>query len=167
MNDDINSKVYAAMQTGKPYKTYKKTILGKASVKILNPFSQKPEEVILQGNPKKNEEGCFVDVWSEMEDVFLKRSNVSHIKRGVLIPFDRESTKLEPDVNKYNVLTDEELYDLLSNPFFKLQNALNKMTSPAPVYRLLSLAEEEEKSVKIVNAIKGRLAEIQEQEFKS
>ena len=37
----------------------------------------------------------------------------------------------------------------------------NKMTSEARLYRMLTFAEEQEKSEKIINLIKGRLSEVQ------
>jgi hypothetical protein len=163
--ENLSMDVVSAMSAEKPYKTYKKTILGKAAVKIFNPLTQKPEELLLQGNPSKNEKGCFVDVWSEQENVFLKRMNERHMREGILIPFDRDKTPVEEEVNKYNVLTDDELYGLLNSPFFKLRNALNKMTSQAPVLRLITMAEQEEKSEKILKEIRGRLSELQELEY--
>ena len=160
MNKD--SKMYSAMQTDNPYATYKKVILGKASVKVINPFSEHPEEIILEGNPGKNDEGCFVDVWSLEQDMFFQRMNVTLIKQGVLVPYDRVAKPVIQEVNKYNVMTDEELYELLTAPFFSLSNALEKMDSEAPVQRLLSMAEMEDLSEKKINHIKSRLQELQE-----
>jgi hypothetical protein len=91
--------------------------------------------------------------------------NERHMREGILIPFDRDKTPVEEEVNKYNVLTDDELYGLLNSPFFKLRNALNKMTSQAPVLRLITMAEQEEKSEKILKEIRGRLSELQELEY--
>ena len=163
--ENLSMEVVSAMSAEKPYKTYKKTILGKVSVKIFNPLSQKPEEVLLKGDPSKNDKGCFVDVWSEQELVFLKRMNEKHLREGVLILFDREKTPIVEDINEFNVLTDDELYELLNSPFFKLQNTLNKMTSQAPVLRLITIADQEEKSAKIVKVLKARLSELQELEY--
>jgi hypothetical protein len=165
-----DAQVFSAMQTGNPFRTYKKTILGKVYVKILDPFraeSGAQADLILSGDPKKNHEGCFIDVWTEKEDVYLRRMNAPHFKEGILIPFDRSKNPAESNVNPYNVMTDEELFELLNSPFFKLQNAYNKMTSQAPVLRLLDMAEHEEKSEKIINALRGRLSELQKVELES
>ena len=67
--ENMTMEVVSAMAAEKPYKTYKKTILGKVAVKVFNPLTQKPEEVIIQGNPAKNESSCYIDVWSEQENV--------------------------------------------------------------------------------------------------
>ena len=163
--ENLSMEVVSAMSAEKPFKTYKKTILGKVAVKVFNPLTQRPEELILKGNPSKNEPGCFIDVWSEQENVYLKRMNSRHMREGVLIVVDREKVPVEEEVNEFNVLTDDELYELLNSPSFKLQNALKKMTSQAPVQRLLTIAEQEEKSEKIMDNIRGRLAELQELEY--
>ena len=164
MTEINSSTIYSAMQTGIPYKSYRKTILGKVEVKYLDPFEEKIGVILLQGHPNHNDETCFIDMWSEKEDAFFKKINANHIKNGVIIPFNRASIPVA-ESNPYNVLTDEELFDLLNNPFFKLQQARNKMTSQAPVYRLLTIAESEEKSEKIINHIKARLSELQEHEL--
>jgi hypothetical protein len=161
----MSMDVVAAMAEERPYKTYKKTILGKVAVKVYNPLKQAPEEVILQGDPSKNDKGCFVDVWSEQENVYLKRMNERHMREGVLLLIEREALPVIEDVNEFNVMTDEELNEVLNSPFFTLRNALNKMTSEAPVQRLITLAEEQEKSEKILQEIRARLAELQELDF--
>lgn len=163
--ENLSMDVVSAMSAETPFNTYKKTILGKVVVKVFNPLTQRTEELLLKGDPSKNEKGCFVDVWSEQENVYLKRMNEKHMREGILIPFDRQKTPLKEDINKYNVLTDEELYDLLNSPFFKLQNSLNKMTSQAPVLRLITIADQEEKSEKILKVLRARLAELQELEY--
>ena len=163
--ENLSMEVVSAMSAEKPFKTYKKTILGKVAIKVFNPLVQRPEELLLKGDPRKNEKGCFIDVWSEQENVYLKRMNERHMREGILIPFDRGKTPVDEKINKFNVLTDEELYDLVNSPFFKLRNALNKMTSQAPVLRLITIAEDEEKSEKILKEIRARLAELQELEY--
>lgn len=151
------------MQNDAPYATYKKVILGKASVKVINPFSENPEEHILEGNPGKNDKGCFVDVWSVEGDMFFRSMNEDLLSHGVIVPYDRVSKPLVSAVNEYNIMSDEELFELLNSPFFKLEAALSKMDSEAPVQRILVIAEQEEKSEKILNHIKSRLQELQEQ----
>jgi hypothetical protein len=160
MNKDAN--VYSAMQKDAPYATYKKVILGKASVKVINPFSENPEEHILEGNPGKNDDGCFVDVWSVEGDMFFQKQNALLLKQGVLVKFDREQNPLVAEVNEYNIMDDEQLFELLEAPFFTLRAALEKMDSEAPVQRLLVIAEEEELSEKKIKHVKSRLQELQE-----
>jgi hypothetical protein len=160
MNKD--AKVYSAMQKDAPYTTYKKVILGKASVKVINPFSENPEEHILEGNPGQNDEGCFIDVWSVEGDMFFQKQNALLLKQGVLVKFDREQNPMVAEVNEYNIMDDEQLYELLKAPFFSLEAALNKMDSEAPVQRMLVIAEQEEVSSKRIGHIEARLAELQE-----
>lgn len=162
MEISVDPTVFSAMQVGIPYKTYKKTILGRVEVQYLDPFKRLPASTILKGDPTKNDEGCFIDVWSEQEDVFFKKANLALIKSGQIIQFDRSKLSGEPEINPYHVMSDEEIIEILNKPFFTLQQALNKITAEAPLVRILELAEKEEKSSKILNIIKGRLAEVQE-----
>jgi len=157
----METSVFSAMQTDKPYKTYKKTILGKVYVTVLNPFSEKPEGLILQGNQKKNEEGSLVDVWNQKEDVFFKRMNKKHLESGVVVEYTRPGNVPISEEEKYNTLSDEEMDKLLDGKFLAISAAYNKMTSEAAVYRLLELAREKDLSEKIISHIESRLAEIQ------
>lgn len=161
MQNQINSAIFSAMQTGKPYKSYKKTILGQAFVNVLNPFFNQPEGRILRGNPNTNDPDCIVDIWSEQEDVFFKRMNRKSLSEGVLVEFARAEAQEPTEEELMNSMSDEELEKLLASKFFTLSNALSKFTSEAPVYRLLSMAERMEKSEKILDIIRARLAEIQ------
>ena len=68
-----NYDVYTKMQAGTPYASYKKTSLGKVFVSALDPFSGNPVGIILEG--EKGDEKEYVDVWSEGEDVFFKKTN--------------------------------------------------------------------------------------------
>ena len=157
--------VYSLMQTGTPYKSYIKTILGKLYVNIWDSFTNKPIGIIIQGNPKTEDiESCIVDVWSEQEDVYLKRTNKRHFDTGYLIEYKRiEKTKEKSP----NDLTDDELNSLLNSKFLTLQSAVNKMTSVAPIFRMIEMAKEQEKSQKIITFLEGKLSAIQLQEYKT
>lgn len=157
-SDELTQNIYSAMQTNRPYAIYKKTILGKVYLTVLNPFSGHPEGMILHGNPAKNQEGCFIEVWSEKEDVFLKKLNKTHFKEGTLQVWKPKKTKEEKLLSDW---TDEEVKELINSPFLKLQSVLNKTTSESFVLRILNTAHELEKSEKILNAIRARLSEIQ------
>jgi hypothetical protein len=161
MDTNSESAVFSAMQTEKPYKSYRKTILGQVYVKILNPFNDKdPIGVILSGENNTGDD-AIVQVWSQKEDQFLRTMNKKHFERGYLVEYDLPEVRTVSEDEKYNTLSDDELKKLLSSKYFKLQAEINKMTSEAPLYRLLEFADEAEKSEKIVNVIKGRLSEIQ------
>lgn len=161
METNTESAIFSAMQTGQPYKSYRKTILGQVYVKILNPFNDvDPMGLILSGE-KNTEDTAIVHVWSAKEDQFIRSMNKTHFERGYLVEYKPPEERVVSEDEKYNTLNDGELQKLLSSKYFTLQAAVNKMTSEAPLYRLLTFAEEKEKSEKIINLIKGRLSEVQ------
>jgi hypothetical protein len=145
------------MQTGKPYKSYKKTILAKIYVQLLDPFSETPVGLILETNPKFPGRD-IVDVWSEKEDVFFKRANKRQFDQGNIIPHTRpEIVNEEPKIESYS---DEKLTEIVNSKFLTLQSILNKVETEAVLFRMITIAKEQEKSVKIVGAIEARLSEI-------
>jgi len=161
METNTESAVFSAMQTEKPYKSYKKTILGQVYVNILNPFNDKdPMGLILFGETNQ-EDTAIVNVWSAKEDHYLRSMNKRHFERGYLVEYQTPESKVVTDEEKHNTLSEDELKKLLSSKYFTLEAAVNKMTSEAPLYRLLVLATEQDKSEKIISFIKGRLSEVQ------
>lgn len=162
----LDSSVYSLMQTGKPYKSYIKTILGKVYVTVLNPFTGEPEGKIIKGNPKgKDKDDCIVDFWSEIEDAFFRRMNKRHLEAGELIPYTRKEEAVSE--RSPNDLTEEELDELLTSRFMTLQHRVNRMTSVSPVFRLIERARELEKSEKIIKFLEGKLSELQLQDYGS
>lgn len=161
MQGNFNNAILEAMSEGKPFKTYKKTILGVLNVIRLDPIGSKPDGVLVKGDPIKNEEDCLIDVWSQVEDTFFRKMNRRHLESGRLISFERkvEEGPKEKMVEEYS---DEELEELvLKKKFFTLQNVLSKTESEALVYRLRTLAEKLEMSEKITKVIDSRLSELQ------
>jgi hypothetical protein len=151
----MESKDYSAMQQGKPYSSFKKTILGKLFVKVLDPFRREPSNIILKGSG----DNCVIDAWTIEEDLYIRRSNPEHIRNGYLIPYTRkETTEVVDNVNN---LSDEEMINLLDSKFLALQAKVKKMTSVAPIFRLLEVARGLEKSEKIIKYLEGELARIQ------
>lgn len=156
-------QTYSLMQTGTPYKSYIKTILGKIYITVLDPFSSRPEGMIIEGNPKGNtKEDCIIDIWDEKGNAYFVRANKRHFEMGNLIEYKRKQAKPEKSANE---ITDEELEEILNSKFFTLQNKLNKFTSVAPVFRMLDMAQELEKSEKIIKTIEAKLSEIQSNEY--
>jgi len=150
-------ETFSNMQTGKPYKSYKKTILAKIYVQLLDPFSETPVGLILETNPKFPGRD-IVDVWSEKEDVFFKRANKRQFDQGNIIPHTRpEIVNEEPKIESYS---DEKLTEIVNSKFLTLQSILNKVETEAVLFRMITIAKEQEKSVKIVGAIEARLSEI-------
>lgn len=167
MVQKMDANIYSKMQTGEPYKTYKKTTLGRVAVLIINPFTGEPDEEILSGDPSKNEEGCFIHMWSDKEDAYFKRANFKHLQRGNLISIESKNINEPSKEELANVFTDDELKKLLNSRFLTLQSALNKMTSATPVYRLITFAKELEKSEKIIKVLEARVAELEGFEVES
>ena len=161
MDTKMESADFSALQTEKPYKSYRKTILGQVYVKFLNPFNDiDPMGLVLFGKTNQ-EDTAIINVWTPKEDQYLRTMNKKHFERGYLVEYTAPEHRVVPEEEEYNTLSDEELNKLLSSKFFSLQAAVNKMTSEAPLYRLLVFATEQEKSEKIISLIKGRLSEVQ------
>jgi len=153
--------IYAAMQSGEPLAVYKKAIVGKVHAIVLNPFTDQPEGVILEGNPGKVEEldSQIVELWTTKSKLFFERMNKKHIAAGRLILIDR--AKLPEVPPSPNIISDEEIDGLLESKFLALKARLDKFTDPAPVFRLLNRARELDKSEKIVQHIEERLSQLQ------
>lgn len=163
MQGITDNDVYSAMQTGTPYRSYIKTILGQVYVTYLNPFTDKPEGRILKGNPRQHDRNSIIEIWNEKEDVFFKRLNTRHFDTGTIIEY-KKPENVEESVSP-NQITDDEIVELLGQKFLALQNKINKMTSIAPVYRILELAKEHEKSDKIIKFIETKLSALQAEEY--
>lgn len=153
--------IYSAMQTGKPYKTYKKVILGKVYLRVLNPFDDKPMGVHLVGNPKRNSEGCFFHTWNEKQDVFLKRMNKAHFKDGTLVETELKPKQEDQNEKLYSDYTEADIEEIVKSKFFALVKVLEDAESEAFVYRILSKAEELDRPEATINAIQERLSDIQ------
>lgn len=161
MQKEFNPQVFADMQEGKPYKSYIKTILGKVFIETLDPFSNAPFGTLLVGNPRTPDATCIVDVWSPMEDAFFRRRNRKHLESGTLIQYERTSDATDIKPEFMADASDEKLIELLGKKYLALITDLNKITSEVTIQRLITLARENEKSVKILAAIEARLSELQ------
>jgi len=155
------SSQYAKMQTGEPYATYKKTQPGILVVRVLNPFSQREEELLLKGIPDKGDLTCYVPLWSDKEARFFEFSNQKALEDGDLIP--AQWPKLSEIRKTYNNMTDEELTELVgpNTKFIKLQAVVSKMTTEAAVSRALRMAEQMDRPEKTVQFLRERLSQIQ------
>jgi len=164
---DLGMKDYSLVEEGKPFKSYIKTILGSIWIRVLNPFTQEIENILLQGNPKdKDKENCIVDVWSSKEDHFFVKVNKIHLDNGFIIEYNREKQKEKvSEIKNINTISEEELEEIVNSKFFSLQSSLEKMDSIAIVFRMMEKAKELEKSEKIVNVIEARLTELQKKEY--
>lgn len=157
------NELFSAMDNDKPFACYIKTILGKVRVAMWDNFTERPIDVILEGDPKKKDAGCIVKVFSERENSFFKRMNASHFKKGTLISYTLpEDTVVEKTIEQS---TDEELRTIVNSRFLALTNKLNSIESVPVLFRMLNIAEEEEKSEKITRAIQARISELQTAEY--
>jgi len=152
-NTQESLKVFSAMQEGKPLATYRKTILGRVAITILDPFTDKPTGIILTGTATS--EDAKIDVWTVREELFLKRMNRSHFETGILkkveTPVAEEKDKVAP------VYSDEELEDILKLAYISLQKQLVEIEDPAILNRLVEKAKELEKTPKVIEVINNRL----------
>jgi hypothetical protein len=165
--DLLSQKDYGVIEGKPPFATYIKSVLGKVQVRYLSPYNREKEYIILEGDPKsRNNESCIIDVWSLSEDRFFRRENQKHFEKGYLLPYTRKEVVLTEE-DTVNSMSDDELKVLLQKDtkFFTLQNKVNKMTSVAPVSRLIEFAKEMEKSQKVIDFLQGKMSEIQMNEF--
>ncbi len=154
----INTELITAMNSGKPVRSYIKTILGKVFVTVWDPFTNTPTGLILSGDPKKREESSIIDMFTELQDSFFRRMNRRQLETGVVIPYTRVEEAKERTIEES---TDEELETLVNQKFLALQSTLNKVNSEPVLFRMLQIARDLEKSEKIIRAIEARLSEIQ------
>lgn len=160
MEDKITADIYGMMQSGEPYKTYKKTILGKATVRIIDPFQDKPTSVILEGRPNDpSAEKNFIELWSEKELVYFVRANRKHLDNGVLV----EHTKpRETEVKKtVNNMSEDEVNELVVAPFPKLKSVVGQITSETALQRILLAAEVADRPVKTMEFLQESLSLLQ------
>ena len=156
---EVNYSVYSMMQTGKPLKSYRKTINAKLLVRVLNSFSGEPEEVILKGPNDRPD--AIVDIWEEKQMAFFLRANKVALERGLLLAFEKPGNFEEIILEKFANATDEELTELVNKPFFLFQSELQTITSEAVLGRILTIARELDKSDKWQSHILARLSEVQ------
>ena len=157
------NELYAAIDSGIPRASYVKTILGNVLVTVWDNFLNKPVEVILKGNPKNKEKDAIVSVFSDREKAFFERANAILFKKGLVIPYTMP-TDVKPE-KTIEQATDEELTDIVNSKFLKLQNHLSQIESIPVLFRMISIAEELEKSEKITGAIQKRISELQAKEY--
>jgi len=163
METEDRNIVNSAIHGGAPLKSYIKTMLGKVFVFVWDSFENIPEGVILQGDPRKQDETCIVDIWTEEEDYYFRNKNKRHLQTSNIIEFARKTEEKERTIEEYS---DDELAKIINSKFFTLQTVLNNTESIAVLFRIRTLANELEKSEKIIKVIDARIAEVQAEEYK-
>jgi hypothetical protein len=154
---EFDPRVFTAMQNSAPYASYRKTILGKVHVTILNPLTLKPEGILLVGEPKTDERAS-IDLWSEMEDLYFKRQNKKHFTEGTVIKVQKVEPKETHTIEQYS---DEELKEVLKMPFISFNKLLNEVNTTPVLMRMAELAKEMDKSEKFIKVIEARLSAVQ------
>lgn len=160
----MDTNVYRMMNSGSPLKSYIKRSLGKLQVKVWDEFTGTASVALLVGDPRKPDDGCIVDVYSEKEDVFFKKANAKHFQTGDLVEHVRKE-KEETEEEKLNRMSSDEMRNLLSKPFLAIQNAVAKFTSVVPLFAMLDVAREMGKSEKITKLIESKIAFLQASEY--
>jgi len=151
--------VFSAMQAGaEPLARYRKTIVGKVHVVALNPFSEQPEGVLLEGDGI----GSYIELWDAKQLVFFERMNKSHLDAGRIIKMEKLP---EPPPPSPNLLTDDEIDKLLNGKWMTLKYRLTAFTETAPVLRILNRARELEKSEKMIKNLEERLSQIELEKY--
>lgn len=151
--------IFSAMQGGRePLARYKKTILGKVHVVALNPFSDTPEGVLLEGDADKS----YIELWDAKQLVFFEKMNKNHLDAGRIVKMEKEPEAPPPSPNQ---LSDDDVDKLLEGRFLTLKSRLDKFTDTAPVLRLLNRARELEKSEKIIKRLEERISQIELEKY--
>jgi len=151
--------VFSAMQAGsEPLARYRKTIVGKVHVVALNPFSEQPEGVLLEGDGI----GSYIELWDAKQLVFFERMNKSHLDAGRLVKMEKLP---EPPPPSPNQLTDDEIDKLLEGRFPVLKAKADKFTDTAPALRILNRARELEKSEKIIKYLEEKIAQLELEKY--
>lgn len=156
-DESIRREVHEVMQEGKPYATYKKTVLGRVVVRLLDPIRLIEIEEVLSGDPNDNPDSAMVNVWSSSEDKYLRRNNKPHLEDGTLI----SCVPNEMEIDDLNQIADEEIEELLSQKFFSMKNRIDTFTSTIPVRRFLHMAEKMNRPIKTLDYIKQVLSEME------
>lgn len=128
------------MQTGKPKKTYIKTQIGKVVVHALNPFNDEPIEVILEGNPRKFEEGTMIDLWTDKQIVYFERMNERFIKSEFIQEIDRKS--IDKNNVEYSSYTNKDILELYDRAFLSFKHFIDNVYDIDFLQRMLQVAHE-------------------------
>jgi hypothetical protein len=126
-------------------------------------MSLRETEIILSGDPKQKPETAILDLWTAAEDVYFRRTNRNILNEGLIIDYGEE---IDQPLGT-NAVSDDELRTVLSGKYFAVKAMLDSFTSPAPAERMLALAEEMDRPVKTIEAIKSRLSELQLLEYEN
>ena len=152
--------VRRAQAKGKPLAGYIKGVKGIVHVNAIDTFNGTPTVLTLKGDPADKTvdiDDITIFLWTQFEYDYFRRANKVLLAEGILAPYTKETV----EAISVNEVSDEELETELKKKFFACRALLRKFTSPAPVLRMLHIAEDLNKPVGTINAIKVRLSELQ------
>lgn len=152
---------YTNTQTGKPFKSYRKTIQGKVAVYVFNSITNQPGALILEGKDNLSADAT-IDTWTPVEDAYFRRMNRRHLETGHLIEFVRAENYEEIKTEYMANATDDEIIATFAYPWLKFKKSvLTSITSEAVAIRFLTLAKQAEKSESYLKALEAKIAELQ------
>lgn len=148
---------------GEVYSRYIKAVRSKVAVYTIDPFTGRETILVLKGDIERDKdvENAVVSLYTNYDVKFFERRNRKMIESGVLVPYNPEMEEMM----RINAITDEKLREALDKKFFAIKALLDKFTSPVPVERTLRMAEDMNKTIGTINAIKARLSTLQQNEY--
>lgn len=160
---EILEEIQREALIGNALEHYVKTCRGRLAVQRIDPFTGTEETLILKGdvtNPKTREDDYMVSLFTQFDAQWFRQNNRELIEQGYIVPHTPEIS----DALLVNIITDDEITEILSKPFMALKHRLAKFTSPIPVDRFLRKAKEMNRPVGTVDFITKRLAELQQED---
>lgn len=161
---EIKEQIQSKALRGEVLEHYIKACRGRLAVDLIDPLAGEAVTRILKGDttdPSLDDEEAVVPLYTEYDKQYFLRENKGLIRRGLIVPHTPEHI----EEIQVNVITEDELVEALDKPFFAVKALLDKFTSPVPVERLLRKAKELNKTSGVTDAIKMRLAALQEKEY--
>jgi hypothetical protein len=160
VENNVVAAIMLAQEQGEPVKVYRKAIVGKVIARVIDPFSGERAEVLISGDPKNTAASELeISLWTPFEVKYFEQFNKGLIEKGSLV---LAQNRTEFKVDYTNALSDEQLVELVTSPFFTMRKALRDITSETTLQRMLKTAKESNRPAKTVQEIELRLEEIQQ-----
>ena len=157
--ESIVLQLQRAREGGVAMRVYRKAIVGKVCVKLLDQYTGKQVEVLLTGEPGKAlMEDIEVSLYTKMEVNYFERQNRGLIERGSLILVSEEGNT---PVRMENAISDEQITELLTGTYTVLAAAIKKISSVTTLNRILKVAEDLNRLIKTINLIKSQIEKVQ------
>ena len=144
-------------------KFWRKAIKGVVGGRVLNKKGDEAE-FLLKGNPGDPDadlDAMVVEIYDEEADKYFKKRNKQAVKQGYLIEIADHTISLDES----NAVSDGYLKDLLKKPLSKMKPRVDKFTSSVPVYRLLELAEVDNKPIKTIEYLRNVFSKLEDSRF--